>query len=113
MLQVLAILVLFLAFVVKMPLVSLMAMIPSAILMTGARTLEIGSQYVFNPTIMAYVREPIVVSTSYLATLNIIIFGLGLVLFVYDLFTVIQEELKGKGNIRASNLFRKNEQNNT
>jgi len=91
-LQVIAILGLIATFFSKTPLVSAITAIVAAILMIGAWQINIGDEYVWDSSIRAYNREPVVVETNYLATINIMIFGLSLMFFIYDTFMLFKKE---------------------
>jgi len=93
-LQVIAILSIIATFHSKTPLASVLAMVTSGTLMVGAWVLEVGSKYIWDPSIRAYIREPILAQTSYLAVINMAVFGLALVFFFYDIFVTMQEEAK-------------------
>lgn len=60
--------------------------------MVGSWTLNVGSRYVWDPSIRAYVEQSIMVSTPYLATFNILIFGLAILYFFSDVMEVMNEE---------------------
>jgi hypothetical protein len=88
-LQILAITALIITFFTKTPLSSAVSMVISAILMVGAWVLQIGGQYVWDPSIRAYVRETIYVQTGYLAGFNILLFSLSLLFFMHDMYELI------------------------
>lgn len=87
-LQISAIAALVSTFYAKSVMPSLLTVFTSAVLMVGAWVIETGQTYVWDASIRAYVAEAVVVSTNYLAYINMAIFGLGLLFFFHDIMTV-------------------------
>jgi len=88
MLQVAAIAALIATFYAKSIMPSLLTVFSSSILMIGAWILETGHTYMWNPATRAYVAQATIVHTSYLAYINMAIFGLGLLFFINDIMTI-------------------------
>lgn len=83
---------------------SLFTVLVSGVLMVGAWVLNIGTNYIWDPDINAYVAEANIISTPYLASINIAIFGLALIYFLWDTFKTaandspeIKNVVTGKG----------------
>lgn len=100
--QIIAIIGLFLVFFTDIPLMSALTAVLSGVLVVGAWVLTTGQQMIWDPAIRAYVTEPVIVSTPYLAIINMIIFGLALVYFFYDVYNLIQDETPNVGGGIAS-----------
>ena len=94
-LQVIAVLLLAACFVTKTPLASVLTAFTSAILIAGAWVLEMGHTYVWNAATRAYVAEPVYQSTVYLPWINVMIFAIALLFFIYDMFIAAKEESEG------------------
>lgn len=91
-LQILAILLLAACFFGKAPLISVLTAFTSSVLIAGSWVLQIGHEYIWNAGTRAYISEPIYIQTSYLPFINMIIFGLAILFFVYDMFISVSEE---------------------
>lgn len=87
-LQIAAIVALVTTFYAKSIMPSLLTIFTSAVLMIGAWVIEVGQTYVWDASIRAYVAEAVLVNTSYLAYINMAIFGLGLLFFIHDIMAV-------------------------
>lgn len=94
-LQVLAVIGLIFVFMNKSPMVSALAMIPSGMLMAGAWVIDLGNKYIWNVDLKAYDIIPNIINTPYLAYVNILLFGIAMLYFFYDLFSVIMEQKSG------------------
>jgi len=92
-LQAVTFLLLAMIFITKTPLASVLTMITSAMLMVGAWMLRVGTEYVWDSSIRAYVTQPIYVQTGYLPFVNMAVFSIALLFFIYDMFLVAEEEL--------------------
>ena len=77
-LQILAVTGLIVTFFKKSIIPSVLTMLVSGGLAVGAWVLDIGTKYVWDSTISAYVTESIIVQTPYLAGMNIAVSGLAL-----------------------------------
>jgi len=97
-LQVIAVLLLAACFVTKTPLASVLTAFTSAILIAGAWVLELGHTYVWNPATRAYVAEPVLQQTTYLPYINMMIFAVALLFFIYDMFIAAKEESEGNNS---------------
>jgi len=100
--QILVIAGILLVFYSKEIIFSALTMLFSGVLAVGSWRLFIGVQYVFDITTGSYVAEDIIVNTSYLAYLNMGLFGLAMVFFFNDLFEWITKESVGLGNLDMS-----------
>ncbi len=74
---------------------SVLTLVSSAVLITGAWVLEMGHTYVWDPSIRGYIAEPIIKQTFYLPFINMGIFAIALLFFIYDMFIVVKEESEG------------------
>ena len=100
--QVLVIAGIILTFYSKEVIFSALTMLFTAILAVGAWRLFVGVQYVWDTTTSSYVAQNIIMNTSYLAYLNMGLFGLAMVFFFSDLFELLQEESVGLGKLNLS-----------
>jgi len=89
--------------------VSAVTLVVSSILAVGAWVLNLGSQFVWNPSIRAYVAETVTINTPYLAGFNMLIVGIALMYFFHDLFAIINNETKHIQNPRPQGGQQKNE----
>ena len=102
-LQLIAIIFLFFTFTSKSPLISAITVVIGAMLMLGAWQIDVGGEYVWDSSIRAYAREPVIVETFYLATINIVIFAVGLLFFFDDVLSVFREEKYNMDIINGQN----------
>jgi hypothetical protein len=100
--QILVIAGILLVFYSKEIIFSALTMLFSGVLAVGSWRLFIGVQYVFDTATGSYIAENIIVNTSYLAYLNMGLFGLAMVFFFNDLFEWITKESVGLGNLNMS-----------
>lgn len=91
-----------LVFYSKEVIFSALTMLFSGILAVGAWRLLVDIQYVFDTTTGVYVAQDIIVNTSYLAYLNMGLFGLAMLFFFNDIFEWIQKESVGLGNLNMT-----------
>ena len=91
-----------LVFYSKEVIFSALTMLFSGILAVGAWRLLVDIQYVFDTATGVYVAQDIIVNTSYLAYLNMGLFGLAMLFFFNDIFEWIQKESVGLGNLNMT-----------
>src|SRR6056297_1186044 len=89
-LQAVAIVAFFFSYVEKNPLISAISMVTSGILAVGGWVITVGSKFIYDAATMSYEQVPNIVNTPYLGGFNILLFGLSLLLFFFDLFYVIK-----------------------
>jgi hypothetical protein len=97
--QVVAIAALIFTFYTDVPLVSALTMLSSGILIVGSWILHLGNTFLWDASIRAYVSEPIIIQTPYIPYINMAIFGLALMYFFYDVFTIAQNDSPKLNNI--------------
>lgn len=78
---------------------SILTLLLSGILSVGAWVLNVGTNYVWNTSMNAYIAEANIISTPYLASFNIAIFGLALVYFFVELFEILRNEAPEVKNV--------------
>jgi len=93
--QIVTLLLLAACFVVKTPLASVLTAFFSGVLIVGSWVIRMPSEYVWSSDINAYVSQPVYVQTPYLPYINIAVFALALLFFVYDMFIVAKDESEG------------------
>lgn len=97
--QILAVIGLFVILHSDQPVASVLTMLISGVLIVGAWMLNIGTNYVWDSGINAYVAEANMISTPYLAYINMAIFGLALTYFFYDIFMTAANESPKINNV--------------
>lgn len=96
--QILAIIGVLMIFHTDTVLVSATTMVISGILAVGAWQLNVGLDFIWDAATKSYITQDIIINTPYLASFNILIFGIALMYFFHDLFAIIKNESKHISN---------------
>src|SRR6056297_1516925 len=101
-LQIIVITGLIITFHTETPLSSAITATISGILMVGSWVLNVGNEYVWDPSIRAYTREAIIIKTPYLPSINFLIFSLAILFLFYDVFKLWKDESTPIQNVNPS-----------